>query len=160
MYSFDTEKGRMQMAFLEAMVPRPQGTGYYKKASFEFNTKDIHPIDQMELHKKTKEVVASTLTSTSMILSKLQVSLSNAQSQLSMEKISSMAKDSRIKYLEDLIVKLVNGPTNVQAVEEPLKKNNADIAALRKQLKMPVAKDPLAKGIEEQKTELMKLVIE
>ena len=44
-----------------------------------------------------------------------------------------------------------------------MKKKNADIAALGKQLKMPVIEDPLAKGIKEdetQKAELMKLVIE
>ena len=49
--TFDTGKGRMQMAFLEALVPQPQGVGDYKKSSLEFNTKDIHPIDKMELHK-------------------------------------------------------------------------------------------------------------
>ena len=52
------------MEFLEALVPQPQGVGDYKKASFEFNAKDIHLIDQMELHKQTGEMVASTLTST------------------------------------------------------------------------------------------------
>ena len=78
------------MEFLEALVPQPQGAGDYKKASFEFSTKDIHPIDQMELHKRIGEMVASTLTSTTMNLSKLQVSLSNTQSQLKMEIISSI----------------------------------------------------------------------
>ena len=100
---------------------------------------------------------------TAMSLSKLQISLSNTQSQIRIEKIYFMAKYSRIKSLEDLIVKLGHDPTNFQAVEELLKKKNADIAALGKQLKMPVTKDPLAKGIEEdesQKVELMKLFIE
>ena len=81
-------------------------------------------------------MVASTLTSTAMSLSKLQVSLANTQSQLKMEKISAMAKDSRIKYLEDLLVNIGYDPTNVQDVEDILKKNNVDIIALRKQLKM------------------------
>ena len=80
-----------------------------------------------------------------------------------MEKISTMAKDSRIKSLEDLIVKLGYDPTNVQVVEEILKKKNADITSLRKQLNMSATEDPLAKGIEEdesQKAELMKLFME
>ena len=74
-----------------------------------------------------------------------------------------MAKDSRIKYLEELIVKMGHDPTNVQVVEDVLKKKNVDIATLRKQLKMPATKDPLAKGIEEDeslKAELLKLVVE
>ena len=51
------------MEFLEALVPQPQGAGEYKKESFEFSTKGIH--------RHTREMVASTLTSTSMSLSKL-----------------------------------------------------------------------------------------
>ena len=49
--AFDNEKGRMKMVFLEALVPQPQGEKDYKKASVKFSAKDIHPIDQMLLHK-------------------------------------------------------------------------------------------------------------
>ena len=59
-----------------------------------------------------------------------------------------MAKDSRIKDLEDFIVKIGYDPTNVQAVEEILKKNNADITVLTKQLKISAIEDHLANGIE------------
>ena len=83
----------MQMTFLEALIPQPQGAGDYKKASFKFNAKDIHLIDQMELHKKIGDMVASTMTSIVMSLSKLQVSLSNAQSQLKMDKIYAMCRN-------------------------------------------------------------------
>ena len=103
------------------------------------------------------------MTSTAMSLPKLQVSLSNIQSLLKMEKISAMAKDSRINYLEDLIVKLGYDPTNLKVVEDNLKKKNTDIAALRKQLKMSATEDPLAKGIKEDESQtekLMKLVME
>ena len=62
--TFDSEKGRMQMAFLEAQIPQPKTTKDYKKTTFEFDTKDIHPIDQMEMHKKTGEMICSTLTNT------------------------------------------------------------------------------------------------
>ena len=67
-------------------------------------------------------------------------------------KFSTMAKDSRIKYLEDLVVNIGYDTTNVQDVEEILKKNNADTIALRKQLKILATNDPLAKGIEENKS--------
>ena len=53
-------------------------------------------------------------------------------------------------------------PTNVEEVEEVLKKKNADIAALRKKLKISATKDPLTKGIEDneaQKSEMMKLIM-
>jgi len=44
---------------------------------FEFDVKDIHPIDQMEMHKKIGEMISSTITNTAMSLSKLQVTLAN-----------------------------------------------------------------------------------
>lgn len=66
------------MSFLEAQTPQPNSaTGY--KSTIEFSTKDIHPIDQMEMHKQTSEMISSTLTNTAMSLSKLQVSFANVQ---------------------------------------------------------------------------------
>ena len=54
------------MAFLETQIP----TGY-KSTTLEFNTKDIHLIDQMEMHKQTGDMISSTLTNSAMSLSKL-----------------------------------------------------------------------------------------
>ena len=53
-----------------------------------------------------------------------------------MDKISIMDKESRIKDLEDRIVNIWYDPANCQDVEEILKKNNANIAAFKKQLKI------------------------
>jgi len=45
---FDSEKGKMQINFLQAQVPQPKTvTQYEKQYSFEFNVKDVHPIDQI-----------------------------------------------------------------------------------------------------------------
>jgi hypothetical protein len=49
-----------------------------------------------------------------------------------MEKISSFAKDNIIKKLEELVLKIGYDSSNVKAAEEMIKKNNADIASLRK----------------------------
>jgi len=98
--AFDSEKGKMHMAFLEAQTSEPKTLVDYKKTSFEFDVKDVHPINHLDMHKKTREMISSTLTSTSMNLFKMQVALSNAQSQLKMKRISSLSKDTRIKSLE------------------------------------------------------------
>jgi hypothetical protein len=58
--AFDTEKGRMHMEFLQAQVPHPKTTSDYKKASFEFDVKEVHPTDQMDMHRKTGEMIFST----------------------------------------------------------------------------------------------------
>jgi hypothetical protein len=59
--AFDTEKGRMHMAFLQAQVPDPKVISDYKRATFEFQAKDVHPADQMDLHKQTGEMIFHTL---------------------------------------------------------------------------------------------------
>jgi hypothetical protein len=73
-----------------------------------------------------------TLAHDSASAAKLQVSLNNAQTQLKLEKISYFVKDNRIKTLDELVFKIGYDPSNVKAVEEMIKKKNADIASLRK----------------------------
>jgi hypothetical protein len=82
-------------------------------------------------------MVFSTLAHASSTAAKLHVSLSNVQTQLKLEKISSFAKDNRVKSLEELVLKIAYDPSNVKAAEDMIKKKNGDIASLRKQLKFP-----------------------
>jgi hypothetical protein len=161
--AFDTEKGRMHMAYLQAQVPDPKVISDYKRATFEFQAKDVHPADQMDLHKQTGEMVFHTLAHATASASKFRVALNNAQTQLKLEKISSFAKDNKIKTLEELVLKIGYDPANVKAAEEMIKKKNADIASLRKQLKLPPTEDPQAKEIAEkegEKDEMLKLLME
>jgi hypothetical protein len=67
----------MHMVFLQAQVPDSKVITDYKRATFEFQTKDVNPADQMDLHRKTREMVFSTLANASTAASKLQVSLNN-----------------------------------------------------------------------------------
>jgi hypothetical protein len=94
------------MAFLQGQVPHPKAIFYYKRETFEFDLKEVHPADQMDMHGKNGEMIFSTLENTSMTAAKLQVSLNNVQSQLKLENISSLAKDNKIKSLEELLLKL------------------------------------------------------
>jgi hypothetical protein len=105
------------MAFLQAQVPHPKEITDYKRETFEFNTRDVHLADQMDLHRKIGEMVFSTLENASTTAAKLQISMNNVQTQLKLEKISSFAKDNRIKSLEELMLKIRYDPSNVKAVE-------------------------------------------
>jgi hypothetical protein len=161
--AFDTEKGRMHMTFLQAQVPHPKEITDYKRSTFEFDTKEVHPTDQMDLHRQTGEIVFSTLANASTTVAKLQVSLNNVQTQLKMNKVSSFAKDNRIKSLEEMVLKIGYDPSNVKVAEELLKKKNANIASLRKQLKLSATKDSQAKEMAEtegQKEKMLKLIME
>lgn len=75
--AFDSEKAKMQIEFLEVKVAAPRSPGDYKESVFTFGAQHFHPIDQMELHRQTSEIMYSTLTNTAMYASKLQVSLTN-----------------------------------------------------------------------------------
>lgn len=108
----------MHVEFLEAQTTEPKTPAEYKKTSFEFDARSVHPIDQLEMHKKTGEIISSTLTNTYMNFFKMQVALSNVQSQLKMEMVSSQSKDNKIKSLEDLVVNIGYDPSDVKAVEE------------------------------------------
>ena len=140
--AFDSEKGKMHMAYLHALVPDPKVISDYRRTTFEFQAKDVHPADQMDMHKQTGEMISHTLARMATSAAKYRTALSNAQTQLQLEKMSSFAKDNKIKTLEELVLKIGYDPTNVKAAEEMIKKKNADIASLRKKLKLPPIEDP------------------
>lgn len=78
------------------------------------------------------DIILSTMANTSMALSKLINALSNVQSQLNIEKISSLAKDNKVKSLEDLVIKIGYDPTDFKSTEGIIKKKNTNIVALKK----------------------------
>jgi hypothetical protein len=39
------------MVFLQAQVPQPKEIIDYKRSTLEFDAKQVHPADQMDLHK-------------------------------------------------------------------------------------------------------------
>ena len=45
---FDSKKGNMQMAFLQAQIPQPKTHAHYQKQrSFNFNAKDVHLLTKL-----------------------------------------------------------------------------------------------------------------
>lgn len=130
------------MALLQAQVSQPKSTTDFKHTTFEFQEKDVHPLDQINMHRLARDMVYSTFTHTAITASKLQLTLNNVQSQLKLEKISSLDKDTRIKYLEEMVVKDGLGQDNSKSTEEMIRKKNVDIATLKKKLKLPTMKDP------------------
>ena len=75
--------------------------------------------------------------------------MENTNAQLSLEKASSQAKDKKIKTLEEIIISLGHNPKDVKGIETLIMKKDDDIAALRKQLKLPASRHP-------QSTEIIK----
>jgi hypothetical protein len=61
----------MHMVFLQAQVPNPKAIIDYKRETFKFHTRDVHPADQMDLHRQTWEMIFSTLENASTVATKL-----------------------------------------------------------------------------------------
>jgi len=80
--TFDKENGKFQLDFLEPTIPSPKSAEDYKASIFYVDSKNVHAIDQIDLHKQAREMIYSTLNSPAMVSSKLQASLNNIHSQL------------------------------------------------------------------------------
>lgn len=115
--------------------------------------KDIHPMDQIELHKQTREMGYSTLADKANLAHRLQNSLHNTSAQLELEKASSQAKDNRIKSLEEIIIELGHDPNDPKGVQALMKKKEEDIVAPEKQLRLPPTIHPQTKKVAQQKEE-------
>ena len=142
----------MIMSYFKPKVQQPQSAANYIRTNLEVLAKDIHPIDQIELHKQTGEMVYSTLADKAMLAHKLQNSLENTSAQLDLEKASSMVKDNRIKSLEDIIIELGHDPKDAKGIKALMRKKEEDIVALRKQLKMPPSMHPKIADVVQQKS--------
>lgn len=82
MSAYDIKEGKMIMSYFKPKVQQPQLVADYIITNLEFLAKDIHPMDQIELHKQTREMVYSTLADKAMMVYKLQNSLDNTTAQL------------------------------------------------------------------------------
>lgn len=62
MSTYDIQEGKMLMSYFKPKMQKPQSAADYIKTNLEVLAKDIHPMDHIELHKKTREMVYSKLT--------------------------------------------------------------------------------------------------
>ena len=108
-------------------------------------------MDQIELHKQTGEMVYATLVDRATMAHELKESLKNTNTQLDFERMSSTAKDNRIKTLEDIIVDLGHDPKDPKGVRALMKKKNDDITALKKRLKLPPTEHPQKEELQKEK---------
>ena len=151
MAKFDIKQEKMTLSHFKPKVQQPQSAADYIRTNLEVFAKDIHPMDQIELHKQTGEMVYSTLADKTFLAHKLQNYLHNTTAQLELEKASSQAKDNMIKSLEDIIIELGHEPSDPKAVQELMKKKDEDISALMKMVKLPATLHPQTEDVAQQR---------
>ena len=110
-------------------------------------------MDKIELHKQTSEMVYASLADKTLENYKLTSSLNATASQLELERASSQAKDNRIRSLEDIIVEIGHNPNDIKGIQEILKLRDANMAALRKKVKLPATIHPQTDEVAQQRME-------
>jgi len=142
MSAYDVQEGKMIMSHFMPTALQTQSPADYLRTNLEVLANDIHPMDQIELHKQTGEMVYASLADKTLVNYRLENSLNNTAAQLELERASSQAKDNRIKALEDIIIELGHDPKDIKAVQALLKLRDVDMAALRKMVKVPATIHP------------------
>jgi len=153
MAAYDIQQGKITLSHFRPIMQQPQSAADYIRTNLEVLYKDIHPMDQIELHKQTGEMVYSTLVDKTLMAHRLQNSLHNTSALLELEKASSQAKDNRIKSLEEIIIELGHDPKDPKAIQDLVRKKDEDITALKRQVKMPATIHPQTREVAQQKEE-------
>ena len=153
MSAFDVDEGKLTMSHFIPTALQPQSTADYLRTNLEVLAKDIHPMDKIELHKQTGEMVYAALADKTLENYKLTSSLNATASQLELERASSQAKDNRIRSLEEIIVEIGHNPNDIKGIQEILKLRDADMAALRKKVKLPATIHPQTDEVAQQRME-------
>ena len=153
MSTFDVGEGKLTLSHFMPTALKPQSSADYLKTNLEVLAKDIHPMDKIELHKQTGEMVYASLVDKTLDNYKLTSSLNATASQLELERASSQAKDNRIKTLEEIIIEIGHNPNDIKGIQEILKIRDADMAALRKKVKLPATIHPQIDEVAKQRYE-------
>ena len=151
MATYDLKEEKMISSHFKPKVPQPQIAPDYIRTNLEVLAKDIHPMDQIELHNQTGDMVYATLVDKAMLAHQLKESLTNTNTQLDLERMSSTAKDNKIKTLEEIIMDLGHDPKDAKGIKAPMKKKEDDIATLKKQLRLPATMHPQTAELAQEK---------
>ena len=130
---------------------QPQSSSDYLRTNLEVLAKDIHPMDKIELHKQTGEMVYASLADKTLDNYRLENSLNNTAAQIELERASSQVKDNRIRSLEDIIIEIGHDPKDIKGIQEILKLRDADMAALRRKIKLPATIHPQTDEVAQQR---------
>ena len=77
--------------------------------------------------------------------------MKNTNTQLDFERLSSKAKDNRIKSLEEIIVDLGHDPSDPTGVKALMKKKDDDLNAMKKRLKLLPTEHPQTAELQKEK---------
>lgn len=77
MAAYDIKEEKMILSHFKAKIQQPHSAADFVRTKLEVMAKDIHPMDQIELHKQTGEMVYATLVDRATMAHELKESLKN-----------------------------------------------------------------------------------
>ena len=74
---YDIQEEKIILSHFKPKLPQPHSAADFVKTRLEVMAKDIHPMDQIELHKQTREMVYATLVDRATMAHELKELLKN-----------------------------------------------------------------------------------
>jgi hypothetical protein len=128
--AIDYEKGRLSIALME-----PKQQKKVTKVSIDLNA--VHPLDKMDLHRQTGEMLNRDVMIVNLGIKKLQVINEKLRNQLKNEKLANRTRKIRVEELEQWVMDLGANPQDVASVQALVKTKDTEIQALKNRLKIP-----------------------
>jgi hypothetical protein len=125
----DYEKGRLNIVVME-----PREKKKVTWVSSDLNA--VHPLDKMDLHRKTREMLNRDVMIVNLGIKKLEVVNEKLRKQLKNEKLGNRSKQTREEELEQWVMDFGANPNDVAFVQALVKTNETKIQALKKRLKI------------------------
>ena len=119
--------------------------------------------DNIQLHKKTRDIIYSDLLDAIIKIKKLQALVDKLEVQLKHEKVENKANLIRIKKLQAYVVSLGSEPGNAQDTRKLLEEKDNTIQVLKKSLKIPNsehAQSPELLALQEEKDKVYQEMME
>lgn len=152
MAAYDIQEGKMTLNHFKPTMQQPQSAADYIKTNLEVLSKDIHPMDQIELHKKPKKWYSPPWPTKHYYLTNCKIHYIILLPNQNWKNLLLWLRITRIKSLEEIITELGHDPKDPKDIQELIRKEE-DITALKKQLKLPITMHPQTTKVAQQKAE-------
>jgi hypothetical protein len=99
--------------------------------------RDIHPVDMIELHQQTSDMLYRGVLQSSPSERKMKNMVMKIEKQLTQERVATKANRIQINELERKIISLGEDPKNMTIVGDLIKEKDNEIKILKKKINVP-----------------------
>jgi hypothetical protein len=143
----------MIMSHFMPTTVQPQSASDYLRTNMEVLAKDIHPMDKIELHKQTVRWCMPPWQTKHWITTNYKIALIIQPLSWNWREHHHKPRTTESRSLEDVIIEIGHDPKDVKGIQELLKLRDADMAALRKKIKLPATIHPQTDEVAQQRHE-------